>query len=171
PPWKPPSMPGCESSSLMSLFIGFEPQANQVPFLLGLGMVDKRRAIVQDPAIVDEVHVAGLEGELDAQLRQRGNAIERIQRLALLSTQRLARLLLSNFDPVPQIPAQENSIVPGEDRYRHGRLFSGQHAAAAVHLERLAHQGYYLGILLTQPLMHRVGMDHLAQSARLGRIP
>jgi hypothetical protein len=29
-------------------------------------MIDKRRAIVQDPAVIDVIHLPGLEAELDA---------------------------------------------------------------------------------------------------------
>jgi hypothetical protein len=57
-------------------------------------------AIVQRPAIIDEVHVAGLEIEFDAHRCVAQHPIERVKRAPLGRRQRLCDLLVSRFNPV-----------------------------------------------------------------------
>ena len=58
----------------------FEPQAHQVtaPVVLGVAVV-KRGPRVQDRVVVDEVHLAGLQGEFQHQLRPFGDLLETVE--------------------------------------------------------------------------------------------
>ena len=61
-----------------------QPQPHQVPALFQFGMVDERGPVVQNPAIVDEVHLTRQEGEFHAQLGPFEHVIEHVQRAPLV---------------------------------------------------------------------------------------
>ena len=65
--------------------------------------VDERGAIVQKPAIVDEVQIARLQRQVHAQGGIVQHAVEHIKRLPLDGIQRLADLLTGGLDSVAQI--------------------------------------------------------------------
>ena len=70
---------------------------------LGLGVVFERGPVVEDPAVIDEVHLAGLEGELGPQRGAVQHLVEPVERLALGGGQGLAGLLVPGLDPVAEV--------------------------------------------------------------------
>src|SRR5262249_50264805 len=117
--------------------IGMEPQPHQMPLPLGFRVILECRAVVQDPAVVDEIHVTRLEGELGAYLGRRGDLVECVERPDLLGVKRHAGFLLPDFNPVTQVTAKHFAAIPGQNGTAHGRLLTRSHTAAAIHVKRL----------------------------------
>src|SRR5262249_9459498 len=108
-----------------------------MPASFRLGVILERRAVVEDPAVVDEEHVAGFEAELDVQSRLVQDSVQRVERPLLVSSQWLADLLVTGLDPVTQIAAHGRLAVPMEDRERHSRRIARSQSRAALDVERL----------------------------------
>jgi hypothetical protein len=67
---------------------------------LQLRIVFEGRAVVQDPAVIDEEHLAALQVELRAEFGTARHAVQQVEGLDLGRGQRLLRFLLADFDPV-----------------------------------------------------------------------
>src|SRR5437588_12522983 len=119
-----------------------------MPASLWLEVVDERRPVVQQPAIVDEEHLPRLESEFRAQLRPAGHCIECIERGTLRFGQRLAGFVVARLDPVTQIAEHEgatvaDAAVPLLDKPRpvDGARFEWPEAALPLHMGRLPQCG------------------------------
>ena len=84
--------------------------------LFKLGMIDERRAVVQNPAIINEIHLAGLQAELDSELGALQNLVEHVERPPLVGGQRLIHLVVASLDPIAQIPQYRLRSVPRNHR-------------------------------------------------------
>src|SRR5690349_6883908 len=94
-----------------------------------LGIVGKGRAIVENPAVVDEIHLAGLERKLHTEIGAGQDGVENIQGPALVGVQRLTRLFLTNFDPVAEITYDDFAAVPSDHWPANCRRFTFAEAA------------------------------------------
>src|SRR6516164_1693657 len=109
-----------------------------------LGVVDERLPDVQQPAVVDEQHLARLKRELDTQLRAAGDLVEGVEGGPLNRVQGFAGFLVAGLDPVAQVAkdgfapvARAPGSPVGNYRPRDGGRFAGPHAAAPFHVEWL----------------------------------
>src|SRR5579875_491358 len=109
-----------------------QPEADKMAALLRFRIVLEGRAVVQNPPVVDEKQITGLQRELDTQGRIICHFVERIERLPLDSAQRLAGLVVAGLNPVTQITVLQTVSVPGQHRVLYSWSFAGPHAAAAI---------------------------------------
>src|SRR5438094_429893 len=97
------AMPCDRFSDSFLAFRRLQPQPDEVPPALRLGVVLEGGAVVQDPAVVNEDHVPRLQRELDPQVGPVQHLVQNVQRSALRPRERLARLLVPHLDPVAQV--------------------------------------------------------------------
>src|SRR5262249_3542365 len=108
-----------------------------MPPAVNLRGVIERGPVVQDPAVVDEVHVPRLQVELRPQVRPVEELVEHAKGRLLARAQRLASLLVPDLDPVTQVAEVQLAPTPADDRELNRRRLPGPDAAAAVDVERL----------------------------------
>ena len=70
--------------------MSLQPQPNEVAAPLGFLEVHERRAIVQQPAVVEKEYLPGLQGKLHTQVGAAERFVERIQRASLGQCERNA---------------------------------------------------------------------------------
>src|SRR5713101_4521988 len=92
-----------------------EPESHIVPPAPGFRVVLESRAVVQDPAIVDKQHLAGLKHELGGQIALAEHAIENIQGVNLVRREWTAGLLMTAVDPVAQVTVAQLTSIPVEN--------------------------------------------------------
>src|SRR5438105_11774493 len=80
-----------------------QPEPDQMPPLLQFRMIDEGGAVVQNPAVVDEVHLPRLERKLDAEVGPLEHVVEHVERSPLGGGQRLIDFFVPGFDPVTQV--------------------------------------------------------------------
>jgi hypothetical protein len=99
-------------------------------------VVLKRRAVVQNPAVVEEVHVARFRANSARRSGDARDAVEYVRRLLLCDGQRQPDLLVARLDPVSADTATATPAIPGEHRNAtvERRLVA---AAAAIDVERM----------------------------------
>src|SRR5260370_21461293 len=67
---------GC---SFRGTLTGPQPEPDVITFMLRLGMILERRAVMQDPPIIDEQHLARLQGKLDSAFRTVEESAQHVQ--------------------------------------------------------------------------------------------
>ena len=107
-----------------------------MPLALGVGIVLEGRAIVQDPAVIDEEHLARPQGELDPEVGARQHPVERVQGVDLFRGEWLVRLLVAGLDPVAEVAKQQLGTVPGDHRELHRGRLARLHTPPAIDVER-----------------------------------
>src|SRR5690606_30847502 len=97
------------------LVVAPDPETDQMAAALGLGMSLEGRAVVQNPAVVDEEDLARLEGEFRPQIGAREKFIQKIEGPDLFVRQGHTRLVVSLVNPVAQVADQQFLPVDHED--------------------------------------------------------
>ena len=82
----------------------------------GLGKILEGSPVVENPAVVDEEHVARLQAERRLETALAQHPIQDIQGPVLFGRQGLASSLVARFNPIAQIPANEPGVVPLQAR-------------------------------------------------------
>src|SRR5262245_24493091 len=147
-----------------------QPQAHKMPAALQLGMIFEGSAVVENPPIVDEVHVSGLQVEFGAQLGAAENLVEDVECGQLGGRQWLACFFMTCLDPVAKVTDAQCIAIGVQDRELHRRRVSLANAAAAIDVERPAQRGECLGMMSAQLGKHGKTADDLAAAAGLGRL-
>ncbi len=137
---------------------------------LRLRMILKHRAVVQDPAIVDEEHLSRFQVKLRSEFGAAQHAVQYIQGLDLGRSQRLLRLLLADLNPVAQVPADQPATVPGENGEPDGRRLARLDSTAAVDVKRLSEDFQNIRTLFRELGMDSVAANDLVKSAGPGRL-
>ena len=119
--------------------VGEEPDAKQVALSLRLGVVGEGLARVHHGVVVEELHVAGLERDVDVQLLgdrvEQGKPLELGGRVGVLVEEAGHRVDVGGLVGDREMPVEEV-----EHRHRVPRLAARRHLVAAIAVQGL-HQG------------------------------
>src|SRR5262249_15896456 len=133
-----------------------EPEAHVVSTPFRLGVVLECRSVVQNPAVVDEQHLARLQRELHAQAPVARPGVEGIEGADRLRRKGKLGFLVPRFDPVAKITDHQSASALAEDREAGRRLVPGSQSAATVDVEGSMEDLPRLGVLRPQLLLDRI---------------
>src|SRR5579872_2814115 len=126
--------------------VSLQPQPDVMPSAFRVGVVLEGGAVVKHPAVVDEEQLPRLETEFHLQFRLAQRAIEDVQRSLLGGRQGEVGPLVTGFDPVAQITADQLLPLPVEDRKRDRRRIAGSKSPPAVEVKRLEKDRQHIGM-------------------------